>query len=72
MQDTTIKLIFSGTIALSGMIAALATTITGMAMEWEVVQILAVNLVFSNVIVAAMAFFFGHSNGFKNGQKAKT
>lgn len=70
MTESTIKLLFAGTLALGGLAAATVTTLVGMSADWSVEQILAVNLVFSNVVMAGLAFFFGHQNGYKNGQRS--
>jgi len=66
MTDATIKLIFAGSISLGGMLAAFAVTLTGMTIGWPVAEILAINLVFSNVVVGGMGFFLGHQNNRRN------
>ncbi|KKM11489.1 hypothetical protein LCGC14_1720860 [marine sediment metagenome] len=69
MTESTIKLLFAGALALGGLTAMLVTTLVGMSSNWSVEQIMAINIVFSNVVMAGLAFFFGHQNGYKNGYK---
>ncbi len=70
MTESTIKLLFAGALALGGLTAMLVTTLVGMSADWSVEQIIAINVVFSNVVMAGLAFFFGHQNGYKNGKKS--
>lgn len=70
MTESTIKLLFAGLLALGGLTAMLVTTLVGMSATWSIEQIMAINVVFSNVVMAGLAFFFGHQNGYKNGQRS--
>ena len=63
MKDSTIKLMFSGTLVLGGMIAASAVTLTGMILSMPIAEVVALQMPFGVAISGGTLFFLGHGNG---------
>ncbi len=63
MTNSTLKLLFAGTVTLGGLIGDMTIILTGMVIEMELVEIIALASVPNGALLAGMAFFFGHSNG---------
>ena len=70
MKDSTLKLLFAGALTLSGLVAALVVVVTGLVKDMDVQDILLITAIFSNFTVMGAAFFFGHQNGYRNGQRS--
>jgi len=63
LTNTTIRLLFSGAVGLLGILATLILALTGMILDWNPVDILALSGPFASVTFAAVTFFLGHANG---------
>ena len=63
MKDSTIKLMFSGTLVLGGVLASTAVTLTGMILAMPIEAIVALQVPFVGAISGGTLFFLGHSNG---------
>ena len=66
MKDTTVKLVFAGTMTILGILLAFGTVLVGILRGLDVPEILALGAIFSNVVTAGIVYFLGYSNG-RNG-----
>lgn len=70
MKDSTLKLLFAGGLTIVALIAALVVVVTGMVMDMSVPELIAAAAIFTHTVALGAAFFFGHQNGYKNGQRS--
>lgn len=74
MLDSTLKIIFAGSIALGGLAGVISVLITGMIQATDPITVLALAAVPGQAMIAGLVYFLGYRNGtrYTLQQQAKT